>query len=163
MKLPPKSVVPIARMTVGESEENAVLLDQMSKAAETYVRSLPWCGEVLSAFFGGGVGGTFAVFLYQVAPTGPHGGSWIWVVVGWDLPTTYFPVEECGSPTDVFSKYLEGMEKWVELARKGQQGTSDAGIPTVSVPALPEWADKVDRSLQELAWVKPFLDIQNLP
>ena len=81
MELPPKSVVPIEKM-IGDDDEDNILLQQMSKDAEEYIRSFSWCGGILRAFFGGGVGGIFAVFLYQIIPARPDVSSWIWIVGG---------------------------------------------------------------------------------
>lgn len=82
----------------------------------------------LSSFFGGGVGGVFAVFLFNIHPARPEISSWIWVVVG-DIPSAYLPLEDCNSPDGVFKTYMRGMSKWVELARQGRSGTPDDGVP----------------------------------
>jgi hypothetical protein len=42
------------------------------------------------------------------------------------------------------------MSKWIELARKGQTGTPDQGVPPVNLPATPEWAEKVNQKLYGL-------------
>src|ERR1700704_1264925 len=86
---PVAGVVPVERMT-GDDDEDAALLRGMSTGAEEYLRSFSWCGDVLSSFFGGGVGGVFAVFLFNIHPARPEVSSWIWVVVG-DIPSAYLP------------------------------------------------------------------------
>jgi hypothetical protein len=121
MELPPKSVVPIEKM-IGDDDEDNILLQQMSKDAEEYIRSFSWCGGILRAFFGGCVGGIFAVFLYQIIPARPDVSSWIWIVEG-DVPSAYLPIEDAESPAAVFDAYLGGMKKWIALAREGRTAT----------------------------------------
>jgi len=40
--------------------------------------------------FGGGVGGIFAVFFFQIRPSRPNVEPWIWIIVG-DIPSAYLP------------------------------------------------------------------------
>jgi hypothetical protein len=154
---PVAGVVPIASI-VGEDEEDTASLRRMSMGADAYLRSFSWCGEVLRAFFGGGVGGIFAVFLFNIHPTRPEVSSWIWIVVG-DIPSAYLPLEDCKSSAEVFEIYMLGMSKWVELARQGRSGTADDGVPPLNLPATPEWAEKLEQRLHLLALImKPFFD-----
>src|SRR5258708_29803823 len=131
-------VVPVQSMT-GDDEEDTMLLRAMSQEATAYLRSFGWCGDVLGSFFGGGVGGIFAVFLFHIRPLRPEVGPWIWVVVG-DVPPAYLPIEDAASAAEAFKTYLCGMRKWVALAREGRGGAADDGIPPVVVPATPGWA-----------------------
>jgi hypothetical protein len=166
MKLPPEphgsdvpvvGVVPVQSMT-GDDEQDTLLLGQMLREAEAYLRSFSWCGDVLSSFFGGGVGGIFAVFLFNIRPAKPEVGTWIWIVVG-DIPSAYLPIEDAKTPTEVFNAYLWGMSKWVELARQGRSGTADDSVPPVNVPATPEWAEKLEKRLNSLRLIiQPFFD-----
>jgi len=154
---PVAGVVPVERMA-GDDEDDTALLRGMSKEAEAYLRSFSWCGNVFSSFFGGGVGGIFAVFLFNIHPSRPGVGSWIWIIVG-DIPSAYLPLVDAKSPAEVFKTYMLGMTKWVELARQGREGTADDGVPPVNVPATPEWADKLEHRLHSLTLiVKPFFD-----
>lgn len=158
--MPVAGMVPVERMT-GDDAEDTTLLRGMSKEAEAYLRSFSWCGDVLSSFFGGGVGGVFAVFLFHIYSARPEVGSWIWIVVG-DIPPAYLPLEDAKSPAEVFQRYMLGMSKWVELARQGRSGTADDGVPPVNVPATLEWAEKLEHRLHSLRLiVKPFFDDTN--
>src|SRR5690242_17053339 len=114
------------------------LLRRMLRDAEAYIRSFSWCKDVLSSFFGGGVGEVFAVFLFNIRPARPEVGAWIWIVVG-DIPSAYLPIRDAKNPAEVFKTYLSGMGKWIELAREGRGGTPDDGVPPVNLPATPEW------------------------
>lgn len=154
---PVLGVVLVQRMT-GDDQQDTMLLRQMSKEADAYLRAFSWCGDVLSSFFGGGVGGVFAVFLFKIRPTRSEVGPWIWIVVG-DIPSAYLPIEDAKSPSEVFKTYLRGMSKWVEFARNGQSGTADDGVPPVNVPATPEWAKELEHRLHSLRLlVQPFFD-----
>jgi hypothetical protein len=130
----------------------------MSEYAAKYLSSFPWCDSILNSYFGGGVGGIFAIFFIQIRPSHPNVDPWIWVIVG-DIPPAYLPVSDCRSPAEAFRTYIRGMARWVELARLGQAGTSDQGVPPVDVPATPEWAERLDQKLRGLILaVKPFFE-----
>ena len=76
-----------------------------------------------------------------------------------DIPPAYLPISDCQSPTEVFRTYINGMSRWVKLARLGQTGTPEQGIPPVNVPATPEWAEKLERRLDGLILaVRPFFE-----
>ncbi len=150
-------LVPAARI-VGDDEQDTVLLRKMSEDAKQYISSFRWCETILSSYFGGGVGGIFAVFFFHIRPSGSDVAPWIWIVVG-DIPSAYLPVTDCESPAEVFRSYLRGMNRWVELARKGQNGTPEQGVPPVKVPATPEWAERLNKKLYGLTIaVKPFFE-----
>jgi hypothetical protein len=155
-------VVPVERMT-GDDEEDFRLLREMATKAETYISAFPWCGNVRSSWFGGGLGGVFAIFLFNISPAGPKVDSWIWIVVG-DIPSAYLPLEDAKAPAEVIAIYMRGMLKWVELARQGRSGTPDEGVPPVDIPATPEWAENVEQRLHSLTLiVKPFFDDSGEP
>ena len=135
---PVKGLIPVHAMKGGD-EEDTLLLQQMSGDAEAYLRSFSWCGDVQAVFFGGGVGGVFAVFLLNIQPMRPDVDPWIWVVTG-DIPSAYLPIEDARTPAEVFNVYLRGMKKWVEYARSEQTETAGDDVPPVNVPATPEWA-----------------------
>jgi hypothetical protein len=142
----------------GDDEQDTTLLRAMSGDAKEYISSFSWCGTILSSFFGGGVGGIFAVFLFHIRSTRPGMDPWIWVVVG-DIPSAYLRVADCQSPAEVFRTYVRGMRKWVELARQGQTGTPAQGVPPVNVTATPEWAEKINQRLNGLTLaVKPLFE-----
>src|SRR5205085_1864805 len=92
---PIADVVAVELMT-GDDDGDTALLRRMSQDAEAYLRSFSWCKEVLGSFFGGGVGGIFAVFLFNIRPARPDVGSWIWIIVG-DIPSAYLPLEDATS------------------------------------------------------------------
>jgi hypothetical protein len=147
-----------AENIAGDDEQDTILLRKMSEEAKQYISSFSWCDTILDAYFGGGVGGIFAIFFFHIRPTRPEVDAWIWVVVG-DIPPAYLPVADCQSPAEVFRTYIRGMNKWVELARLGQTGTADEGVPPVNVPVTPEWAEKLNQRLHGLTLaVKPFFE-----
>ncbi len=143
---------------VGDDEEEIVLLRRMAQEADLYIRSFSWCEAVLDSYFAKGVGGVFAVFFFHIRPSRPDVDSWIWIIVG-DIPSAYLPLMDCKSPCEVFETYIDGMNKWVELARNGQTGTAEEGVPEINVRATPEWAQELDRRLQSLGRIiRPFFE-----
>lgn len=141
----PPGLTPIGDM-VGEDQEDAVLLQRMSRDAEVYLLSHAWCSSAGCRYFGGGVGGIFAIFLCRIDSPRPDVGPWIWAMVG-DVPGAYLPLEDAPTPAAVFHLYLDGMARWVELAREGKTGSDEDGVPPVNVPATPEWADRLSGRL----------------
>jgi hypothetical protein len=152
---PVAGVVPVHSMK-GDDEKDTLLLQQMSRDAEAYLRSFSWCGDVQTSFFGGGVGGLFAVFLFNIRATRPDVYSWIWVVVG-DIPSAYLPIEDAKTPAEVFRTYLSGMRRWVDYARREQKEPAGDDVPPMNVPATPEWAEKLEKRLNSLCLIiQPF-------
>jgi hypothetical protein len=150
-------LVPAASIQ-GDDEQDTILLRKMSESAQQYISSFSWCDAVLSSYFGGGVGGIFAVFFFHIRPARLGVDPWMWAVVG-DIPPVYLPLADCTSPVDVFRTYVRGMSRWVDLARRGQAGTTEQGVPPVNLPATPEWAEKINQKLYGLTLaVKPFLE-----
>ena len=147
-----------AKDIVGGDEQDTFLLHTMADDAKRYISSFPWCKAVLDSHFGGGVGGIFAVFLFHIKPGRIDVAPWIWVVVG-DIPSAYLPLTDCEAPVEVFRAYIRGMRNWIELARRGQKGTPEQGVPPVDVPATPEWAERLNQRLNGLILaVKPFFE-----
>ena len=58
-------VVPTDEMR-GDSESDTTLLKQMLAAGKTYLRSFRWCDSTVESYFGLGVGGVVAVFLFRI-------------------------------------------------------------------------------------------------
>jgi hypothetical protein len=141
-------LVPIEDMS-GDDEEDTTLLRGMSRAAEAFLLSHSWCSSAKCRYFGGGVGGIFAIFLFKVDSPRPGVGSWIWTMVG-DVPPAYLPLEDASTPAAVFHMYLDGMSRWVGLAGEGTTGPPEDGIPPVDVPATPEWAEKLSTRLNTM-------------
>jgi hypothetical protein len=150
-------IVPAEQLT-GEDEEETALLRQMLEKAKLYALSFSWCDSIINSYFGGGVGKIIAIFLFNISTERADVDPWMWIIVG-DIPSAYLPLEDCNSPMSVFDTYVDGMQRWANLARKGQNGTALEGIPPVNVPATPEWAEQIQsrlRLLNELA--KPFFE-----
>jgi hypothetical protein len=81
------NVVPMEYLT-GDDEADSGLLAGMARQAAEYLMSFDWCVSIMDTYFGDGIGGVVAVFLFRILPARPHIDEWIWVVVG-DLPSAY--------------------------------------------------------------------------
>jgi hypothetical protein len=132
---PIAGVVPVELMT-GEDEEDTAFLRGMSQDAEAYLRSFSWCKEVQGSFFGGGVGGIIAVFLFNIRPARPEVSSWIWIIVG-DIPSAYLPLEDAPSPAEIFKTYLRGMSKWLNWLAKDEVELPMMAFRQSMFPPLP--------------------------
>lgn len=142
----------------GDDEQDTLLLRKMSEDAKKYVSSFSWCKDVLDSYFGGGLGGVFAVFFLHIHPRREGIDPWIWAMVG-DVPPAYLPLADCGSAADAFRIYIRGMSKWVELARVGQMGTPEQGVPPVDLPATAECAEVLSKKIYGLTIaVQPFFE-----
>jgi hypothetical protein len=86
--IPAAGVVPIERM-IGDDGEDTALLGQMLQDARTYLRAFSWCDSINDEYFGGGVGGVFAIFLFHISPARSDVDSWIWIVVETSHPRTF--------------------------------------------------------------------------
>ncbi len=147
-----KGLVPIEEMR-GDDEEDMALLTKLKQLATNYVLSFPWCVSILDIYFGDGVGGIVAVFLFHIVPARPRVDEWLWVVVG-DLPSAYFVTDDLKSPYEVLEAYIEHRERWIRHAAVGEPAPHD--VMSTGVPSSPYWAS-------ELSGRMKFLREQVLP
>ena len=137
---PVRSAVPLDAM-LGDEELDTKLLQQMAQEAVTYVRSFLWCIELHEQYFGDGIGGVVALFLFRVTIRGSEDPEWIWVIVG-DIPSAYMEVEPSYSPRAALLRYIEGVEEW--LAAPEEERASGDLIP-IEVPPGAESIDMLRR------------------
>src|SRR5262249_41969469 len=147
--VPVRDVVRVEQMN-GDDERDTALLREMLEQARNYILSFSWCDSIVSSYFAGGVGKVFAVFLFKINVYRSEVDRWEWIFVG-DIPPAYLPVEDASSKMAAFETYIEGMERWVEVAREGREPEPEECCPPVNVPATPEWAEKLDKRLRTLS------------
>jgi hypothetical protein len=109
-------VVPAAKLS-GEDPEDTGLLRQMLVEAKGYLDAQPWCESVDESYFGIGVGGIVAAFLFKIAHAS-NADEWLWVVVG-DLPPAYLVTDQISRPVDALSVYCDVMQRWVDAVLCG--------------------------------------------
>ena len=143
--VPVKGVIPLERM-IGGDDEDTRLLRVMAAGAEEYIRSFPWCKSIREVDFGDGYGGVVAVFLFHIEPTRADVDEWLWVI-SCDVSPAYLVTDSCKTPSQALESYIEGVFKWIQLAKQGL--TSNDVIP-VYMPATPENAADVERRLKVL-------------
>lgn len=103
LAIPPvRSAVPVDTIR-GDDEEDTRLLREMAEKAAHYVMSFEWCVELQDQYFGDGVGGIVAVFLFRVIIRDVAKPEWIWVIVG-DVPPIYLEFEGFPSPRSAISR-----------------------------------------------------------
>lgn len=155
--VPVTGVVPVERMT-GDDDEDTTLLREMLEEATNYMNSFSWCDSLVSAYFAGGVGKLFAIFLFKITSGNSDVDSWEWVFVG-DVPPAYLPLEDANSKMRAFDTYIEGMKRWIQAAREGREPTPEDCCPPVNVPATSEWAKALDGRLKILnELVRPYFE-----
>jgi hypothetical protein len=112
------TVTPAAAMRGEDDEETEQLHAALRKAAE-FLESFPWCQGIMEAYYGLGIGGVVAVFLFRIdAP--PHIDEWLWAIVG-DMPSCYL-VATNGPPTplEALEIYCDMMQEWAAAVREGR-------------------------------------------
>lgn len=144
-------VVPATEME-GESEHDTALLRQMLKEAHDYLMSFKWCEDICESYFGLGIGGVVAVFLFRINPSREDVDEWLWVVVG-DLPAAYLVTDGSPTPAEALETYVEEMKAWVVAV---EEGRSVEDIIPVNVSPTPENADALERRLT-------FLKVEIIP
>ena len=136
------SLTPIRDMK-GEDSEDSSLLKIMAKEAQQFLLSFDWCKEIQASWFGLGVGGVCAVFLFEILPATANIDTSLWVVVG-DLPSAYLVLDECPTAMKALDAYVELMQEWVDAV---QEGNSTEDCIPVNVSATTENADLLKRRL----------------
>ena len=117
----------------GEDCEDTALLRKMFDDASGFLRRFRWCRDIKESYFGIGVGGIVAVFLFRIDPSEPDVDQWLWIIVG-DLPPAYLVVDKSPNPVCALHGYIQLMEEWVVAARAGT--SVDALIPVNAPPTL---------------------------
>jgi hypothetical protein len=140
-------VVPIDKM-MGDEPDGTALLLKLRDSACQYLLSFPWCVSILETYFGDGVGGIVAVFLFRFLSARPDIDEWLWVIVG-DLPSAYFVTYDLKSPYEVLETYIEHRSLWVKFAMEGKTPPDDV-MPVYEVPPTPEWAKNLQTRLDTL-------------
>jgi hypothetical protein len=138
----------------GDSKEDTLLLQQMLSEAHEYLLSFKWCRSVRHAWFGWGVGGVCAVFLFEIEPSSKKVDSRLWVIVG-DLPSAYLVTDASPTPLAALSNYVDLMQEWVDAVKKRK--SVDNCIP-VDAPATLEYANLLQRRLDFIR--KEFLPVK---
>jgi hypothetical protein len=107
-----KTLIPVEEIS-GEDAEETALLKQMLRNATEYLRRFRWCPPIDRAYFGCGVGGVAAVFLYHFREPIQGTDEWLWVVEG-DVPTAYLVLDQAGDPATALEVYCRLMDDWAK-------------------------------------------------
>jgi len=134
----------------GEDAEDTALLRESYHEATEFVRQLPWVNSITAAYFGCGVGGVVAVFLFKIDSTTSI-DDFLWVVCG-DLPTAYLVTDRAHDPLSAIAVYCDLMDEWIDGVRRG-----DASH------AYPVAAEPTRENADALATRVDFLRSQILP
>ncbi len=112
-------IVPASELA-GEDEEDTSLLKAMLGEAEEYILAQQkWCQSIKNEYFGLGVGGIVAVFLFEIIPNSQDVDDYVLVIVG-DLPSLYITTEDALNPACALDVYFGAMQKWVDFVLDGK-------------------------------------------
>jgi len=129
----------------GEDEEETTLLREMLAEAREYLLGQPWCHSIVADYFGAGVGGVCAAWLFRIdAEEGVD--EWLWVVNG-DIPSAYLVCDEVTKPKDAFVVYADIMQGWVDAVREGKPLGEEFPVPAA---ATEEMADMLGERIELL-------------
>jgi hypothetical protein len=119
MKEPDLSLVVPAEDMRGDDLQDTHLLNQSLEEATLFLGKFKWCTKVVRRFFGLGVGGVVAVFLFEIVPSSPDVDRLLWVVAG-DIPPAYLMTDDAPTPQQALGAYVEEMSTWVAAVREGR-------------------------------------------
>ena len=108
-----------AEDVAGEDAEETRLLRAMLHSAKQYIANFRWCPPVASVYYGGGVGGVVAVFLFHFDKRIGGCDEWLWVVDG-DLPSVYLVTDQAVNPAAALDGYCQLMDEWAQAVIAGQ-------------------------------------------
>lgn len=108
-------VRPIEQM-VGDHAEETLLFREAQREAVEYLSTQPWCRSIRETYFGAGMGGILAVFLFRIDPDA-RTHEWQWVIVG-DLPFAHVDIENAAEPALAVERYCDLMDSWIRAVRQ---------------------------------------------
>ena len=141
-----RSTIVSADQIKGEDEEETGLLRDMFGSAKTFLLSFTWCAGIREEYYGFGVGGVVAVFLFRIVRARPGVDEWLWVVVG-DIPSAYLVTDDAPNPACALAGYIREMLRWVHAVRRGRP---TGHLIRVNVTPTNEYADLLDSRLKFL-------------
>ena len=75
--------------------------------------SLPWHNGVVADYFGGGVSGLGAAFVFEIVSSRAKIDKFIWVVAG-DVPFAYFVTDNAPNWVCAFKVYSRLAQDWID-------------------------------------------------
>jgi hypothetical protein len=144
---PFSNVVSLHSMSGDDEQDTALLREHFTEACE-YLLSFDWCVSIVDSYFGDGVGGIAAAFLFRILPARTGIDEWLWVVVG-DFPPAYFVTEDIKSPHDALTAYILHRSTWVEAVLGGRILQGD--VMPVSADRTREVAEALSKRLKILS------------
>ncbi len=137
------SKIVTATQIAGEDAEDTVLLQRMLQGAKEYLSAQKWCAGIIEEYFGFGVGGVVAIFLFRIIPKADDVDEYIWVIIG-DIPTLYITVDAAPNPACALDAYIGAMTEWADAAISG---TDVNGLPPVNAEPTPANGASLKRRL----------------
>lgn len=143
----------------GDTPKDTRLLNGMLRKAKDYIGSFSWASEPKTVYFGGGIGGVLAVFLFEFSEPIAGSDTWLWVIVG-DVPSAYLVVDVTPTPTLAIEEYCKLMEEWARAVEDG--GSLDDVFPVAAAPT-DEHAKMLRSRIRHIRKeVVPWLNVERL-
>jgi hypothetical protein len=105
---------------IGEDDEETGLLNIMYNNAVDYINSFSWCPPIEKVYFGFGVGGVVAVFLFHFRKPINGKDKWLWVIEG-DIPSAYLVLDKSHDPVTALKEYCKLMTGWANAIIDGKE------------------------------------------
>jgi hypothetical protein len=137
-----EKLTPASQVT-GEDAEETALLQEMLRHATEYVTNFRWCPPIDQVYFGCGVGGILAVFLFHFRQRIHGTDEWLWIVEG-DLPAAYIVLDRACDPPSAVEVYCQLMQDWAKAVL--EKRSVNVVFP-VKAPPTPENAQNLMKRL----------------
>jgi len=139
----------VTKNMTGDSPEETAMLKRMEQEAIAYLKSFHWCPPIDEVYFGCGVGGVVAVFLFHFCQP-VQSDEWLWVVEG-DLPPAYLVRDQARDPASALELYCQLMEDWAQAVLAGHSMTNL--FPVQSEPTR----DNANNLIKRLVFIRTRL------
>lgn len=80
-----------------------------------FLTAMPWHNGVVKSYFGGGLQGLVACFLFEIVSRDPKVDSMIWVVGG-EVPWVYLVTDRAKNWVAALDLYVELANEWIEAS-----------------------------------------------
>lgn len=122
------SSFPVGKDLDYESEEEKVLLGQLTDDAWRFVQGWRWDPPIADLVLAFGVAPVIGLYLMRFALGGRPEDAERWVVVG-DLPSMHFETDDARTPASALDLYCAIAEDWAENVLTGRDLSESYPIP----------------------------------
>lgn len=118
---------------LGDPSDEAKMLAAMKIDADEFVKSHSWAKQVKNVYFANGVGGIYAIWLYEFCEPIDNIDTFLWIIVG-DIPPAYLVTEQLKDFRAALRCYIDLMRDWIKAVVEGLD--LESRIPVSAEPTL---------------------------